>query len=89
MMPADPVDAVVAAFRAEGMKGDPEEIERFARVAVETCERDTVRLVEAGDALADAIRALDSYAASSQAAPLERSERAQRALERWDGERDG
>jgi mRNA-degrading endonuclease toxin of MazEF toxin-antitoxin module len=41
------------------------------------------QLQQVGDALADAVRALDSYASSSQVAPLERSERAQAALRAW------
>src|SRR4051794_33897584 len=47
-MPADSVDAVVAAFRAEGMKGSRAQMERFARVAVETlrpsCEETGIEL---------------------------------------------
>jgi hypothetical protein len=46
-------------------------------------EARVVELEAAGEALADAIRALDSYAASSQVAPLERSERAVKALDQW------
>lgn len=48
---------------------------------VHRLETDAAKLMEAGDRLAAAIRGLDSYAASSQTAPLER---AQRALKRWD-----
>jgi hypothetical protein len=47
-------------------------------------DEDHERLRAAGDALADAIRGLDSYAASSQVAPLERSERAAAALAAWE-----
>jgi hypothetical protein len=46
-------------------------------------EARVVELEAAGEALADAIRALDSYAASSQVAPLERTERAVKALDQW------
>jgi hypothetical protein len=46
-------------------------------------EARVVELEAAGEALADAIHALDSYAASSQVAPLERSERAVKALDQW------
>lgn len=44
--------------------------------------------VEAGDALADAVRGLDSYAALG-GAPMERTERADAALARWDTLRGG
>lgn len=52
-MSANLVDAVVEAWRREGLAGDPEDLRRYAELAVEVCERDTVRLREALRRIAD------------------------------------
>jgi hypothetical protein len=76
---AQPCDRCPAA---RSPQDEDHEAARRAQIAalVERAERaEAVR-----DALADAIRGLDSYAASSQVAPLERSERAAAALAAWE-----
>lgn len=46
-------------------------------------QREADRLRELGDALVGAIHGLDSYAAASFPAPLERTRRAEQAVEAW------